>query len=141
MEPIDAPAGAQMEDGSTLTPLAGDRALFVGALSPALWSGQDHRWITLTSPPSPLRGHVAIRLGDGNVLVAGGDGDAVSRGDRSAIALALAAGLGVLLLLAGTIVAVRAIRPPLGVLVLAVFLASVAAVAIDAVLSVPRGGG
>ena len=136
-----APPSHSDGDSPALVALADGRTLLVARTG----SGSEGTEFQVFSPRTASWERTAttwwgMAFADGDVLVAGGDGAGVSRVERSAIALALAGGLGVLLLVTGAILAVRAARPHLAVLVLAVLLASVAALALYAVF-VPRGGG
>jgi hypothetical protein len=137
---IDSPT-ASIDFGSTLTPLADGLALHVGAPAPELWNARERQWTKLAPPGSPVRGHVAVRLDDARVLIAGGDVEVENQPDAKRIALASAGGFGAVLLVIGAIRAVRVFRPSVPVVVVAFLLASAAALAMYALLSVPRGGG
>ncbi len=137
---IDPPS-ASVDSGSTLTPLADGMALHVGTPVPELWSAREQHWTTLAPPGSPVRGHVAVRLDEGRVLIAGGDVEVERHFDAERTVLASAGGLGALLLVMGAFLAIRSLRPSVPVLVLATLLAGTAGVALYVFLSVSRGGG
>jgi hypothetical protein len=130
---IDPPSAGL--EYSTLTSLPDGLALHVGAPRPELWSPGERRWISLLAPRgSPLRNHVAVRLADGDVLIAGGDQPATRVDRHNAWMLGVGA-LGILALLAGAVVAIRARRPSAGALVAAVVSACAAAGVLLAILS------
>jgi hypothetical protein len=136
-----APPNAGVDDGSTLTALAGGLALHVGARAPEVWDPGERGWATVARPSSPLRGHIAVRLDDGHVLVAGGDGDEETHVDPTHAVRASVEGLGLLLLVMGAIAAVGVARPSIVVVGLAAFLAGTAALALYVLFTLPRGGG
>jgi hypothetical protein len=127
--------------GSTLTALADGLALHAGDPAPELWTSSDRTWLKLPVPTSPVQNHVAVRLDETHVLLAGGDGPIESHREATHVWIAALAGLAALVLLIGGFAVARAARFPVAMLAAALLLAGLVATLLSVYASIPRGGG